>query len=191
MNQPIALLIFIAWLSFGCSDHGKAAPAQPNPTMLTDALKKPRLVVRKSDRSLDLYDSGKLLKTYSIVLGSSPAGDKAVEGDGRTPEGMFYVFTKNPRSQFHLSLGISYPSTDDAARGLAEQLITQKQHDDIEKAIASRKMPPQKTALGGEIYIHGGGTLLDWTDGCIALTNSDIEELFDAIPVGTEVEIRP
>jgi len=154
-------------------------------------LDQPRLVVYKKDRLLELYDGSKLVKSYSVVLGFAPEGDKEKEGDGKTPEGEFYVFTKNAKSRFHLSLGISYPAKDDAIRGLQSGVISKTEHDDIAKAIDSRKMPPQKTALGGEIYIHGGGTASDWTWGCVAMSNKEIEELFETVPVGTRVEIRP
>ncbi len=155
---------------------------------LTD-LKEPTITIRKSARTLEVYEAGKLVRTFEMVLGFSPDQDKEVEGDGRTPEGEFYVFTKNPESRFHLSLGLSYPAKDDAARGLAGGLITKEEHDQIAKAIDERAMPPQKTALGGEIYIHGGGTAKDWTDGCIALQNEEMTELFEAIPAGTKVTI--
>lgn len=152
---------------------------------------KPRLVVHKTSRTLDVYDGLLLVKTYPIALGFAPDGDKEREGDGKTPLGTFYVFTKNPKSQFHLSLGLSYPSKEDAKRGLASGLISTVEHDAIVSAINAGKMPPQKTALGGEIYIHGGGTDSDWTWGCTALKNEDIEELFRAVEVGTPVEIVP
>ena len=158
---------------------------------LASPLKDPRLVVRKKARTLELYDGQKLVKSYTVVLGFAPEGDKEIEGDGKTPEGKFYVFTKNSQSKFHLSLGISYPAKDDAQRGLAAGLITRSEHDDISKAIESGKMPPQKTALGGEIYIHGGGIANDWTWGCVAMNNAEIEELFETVPVGTPVEILP
>ncbi|HKP70934.1 MAG TPA: L,D-transpeptidase family protein [Pyrinomonadaceae bacterium] len=150
-----------------------------------------RLVIRKGKRTLDVYDGTKLVKTYTVVLGFAPDGDKEKEGDGKTPEGEFYVFTKNAKSRFHLSLGISYPAKDDASRGLRAGMITRTQHDEILNAIDSREMPPQKTALGGEIYIHGGGTDRDWTWGCVAMSNGEIEELFATIPVGTPVTILP
>jgi len=154
---------------------------------LTDA----RLVVRKSARKLEVYDGEKHVKTFQMVLGFTPNGDKEVEGDGKTPEGEFYVFTKNPESRFHLSLGVSYPGKDDAARGLKQKLISQTEHDEIVTALDEKRMPPQKTKLGGEIYIHGGGTASDWTVGCVALKDEEITELFDAIPVGTRVSIMP
>jgi murein L,D-transpeptidase YafK len=117
-------------------------------------LKEPSLIIRKKARTLELYDGAELSKTYSVALGFAPEGDKEKEGDGKTPEGEFYVFAKNEKSKFHLSLGISYPAKEDAMRGLASGLINKSDHDAIAKAIESRRMPPQKTALGGEIYIQ-------------------------------------
>lgn len=154
-------------------------------------LEDPKLVIKKSARTLEVFDGEKLVKTYTVVLGFAPAGDKEIEGDGKTPEGEFYVFTKNPESRFHLSLGLSYPAKDDAKRGLEKKLITKEENDLIVKAIDEKQMPPQKTKLGGEIYIHGGGIERDWTDGCIALKDDEIEELFAAIPAGTRVSILP
>lgn len=174
-------VLFLTASSVGFSQSSDALPK----------LKKPRLVVKKEKRELELFDNGKLIKTYKIALGFSPEGDKSKEGDGKTPEGKFYVFTKNPNSQFHLSLGLSYPGIDDAKRGLKDKTITQEQHDEIVAAIKEKRMPLQKTALGGEIYIHGGGNSEDWTFGCVALQNEEITELFNVIPVGTEVEILP
>lgn len=154
-------------------------------------LKEPNLVIRKGKRTLEVRDGDKLVKTYKIVLGFDPKGDKNTEGDGRTPEGEFYVFTKNPESRFHLSLGISYPGKEDAQRGLKEGLISKAEHDEIAAAIEEKRMPLQKTKLGGEIYIHGGGTASDWTDGCVALDNAEMTELFNAIPVGAKVVVVP
>lgn len=154
-------------------------------------LENPRIVVKKKARTLELFDGEKLIKTYKIALGFEPVGDKETEGDGKTPEGDFFIHTKNPKSKFYLSLGISYPSLDDAKRGLEQELITQEEHDEIIKAINEKKIPPQKTKLGGEIYIHGNGNATDWTNGCMALTNTDMKELFDSIPLETPVSIEP
>ena len=151
----------------------------------------PKIVVSKSLRRLELFDGSDLVKTFAVVLGSSAIGDKATEGDGRTPEGDFYVFAKNIKSKFHLSLGISYPDGKAAARGLAAGLITAEEHDAIIAAIDAGKTPLQKTALGGEIYIHGGGIADDWTEGCVALDDADIEEIFSAVPIGCPVTIVP
>ncbi|HEX9962412.1 MAG TPA: L,D-transpeptidase [Pyrinomonadaceae bacterium] len=166
------------------------AAQKEKPKSLSE-VENPRLVVRKKERLLEVYDDGELIKTYKIALGSAPRGDKEIEGDGKTPEGEFYVFTKNEKSKFYLSLGLSYPNAEAAARGLKEKLITQEEHDEILKAVAEKRMPPQKTALGGEIYIHGGGTEKDWTEGCVALPDEEIKELFAAIPVGALVTIKP
>lgn len=154
-------------------------------------LKNPSIIIKKKDRKLFVYDDGNLVKTYNAGLGFAPVGDKEIEGDGKTPEGEFYIFTKNPKSRFYLSLGVSYPSNDDAKRGLESKIITQKQHDEIVKAVKAKKMPPQNTKLGGEIYIHGNGSTTDWTWGCVALEDAEMKELFDAIPIGTSVKIEP
>lgn len=154
-------------------------------------LENPRLVVKKSARQLQIFDNELLIKTYEIVLGFSPDGDKKIEGDGRTPEGEFYIFTKNAKSKYYLSLGVSYPNAEAARRGLREKIISQEEHEAILKAVSEKKMPPQNTALGGEIYIHGGGVSNDWTRGCMALRDEEMKEVFAAIPVGTVVRIEP
>lgn len=154
-------------------------------------LENPHLVVKKKERLLQLFDGEKLIKSYEMVLGFSPEGDKEIEGDGKTPTGEFYVFTKNLESKFHLSLGLSYPNIEAATRGLKEDLISQAEHDAILQAIVEKRMPPQKTRLGGEIYIHGGGTAGDWTRGCVALGNEEMTELFNAVPIGAAVRIEP
>ncbi len=156
-----------------------------------EGMKEPRILVKKKDRKLYVFDGNKLRKTYNISLGFAPDGDKEIEGDGKTPEGDFYIFTKNPESSFFLSLGVSYPNIEDAKRGLEQKIITQAEHDEIVKAIGEKKMPLQKTKLGGEIYIHGGGCNKDWTAGCVALENEQIQEIFDNIEIGTSVRIEP
>lgn len=160
-----------------------------------------RILIKKSERKLHLYrinEGGeKLFKTYQIALGNIPTGHKQKQGDGRTPEGDYYITHKNPKSNFYLSLGISYPNISDADVGLKNGLITQSQHSAIAAAIRSQSKPPQNTALGGDIFIHGGGTgkllglIRDWTLGCVALENEDIKELFDTLPVRTPVRIEP
>ena len=191
-------------LTFGCSDldttfvkdsdrptnYARVENAQLDDLPLPD-LVAPRIVILKKKRHLQVFDGDKLIKTYRISLGFTPVGNKIEEGDGRTPEGDFYIFTKNPKSQFYVSLGISYPGIDAAERGLKDGMISRDEHDAIVEAVNARKMPPQKTRLGGEIYVHGGGTGEDWTYGCAAMTDHDIKELFDAIPVGTSVRIEP
>jgi murein L,D-transpeptidase YafK len=150
-----------------------------------------RIVILKGARRLELYADGKVVKTYRVGLGSNPTGTKLRQGDGRTPEGTFYVCVKNPQSKFHRSLGLSYPAPADAARGLAEKLITRAQRDAIVQAHQKHTTPPWNTALGGEVFIHGCGSGSDWTLGCIALDDADMTGLFATIVTGTSVEIRP
>jgi lipoprotein-anchoring transpeptidase ErfK/SrfK len=154
-------------------------------------LSEPKVVVRKGARRLTLYAGGEAVRVYPVALGFEPAGDKVKEGDGRTPEGDFYVCMKNERSRFYLSLGLSYPNAEDAERGLRDGLITRAQHERIASAIKEQRCPPWDTPLGGEIFIHGGGTSGDWTFGCVALSDENIKELFDAVPAGTPVRVEP
>lgn len=149
-----------------------------------------KIVITKSARKLELYSGRKVLRTYRIGLGFSPVNDKVREGDGATPEGTFYIFTRNADSAYYLSLGISYPNTNNAKRGLRDGLINKEQYQQIVDANQSRSTPPQKTALGGQIYIHGNGSHKDWTLGCVALDDKDVLELFNAISVGTRVIIK-
>ena len=167
-----------------------AAPQATPRAPLRLPLAAPRIFISKGRRQLTLYDGDRAVRTYPVALGLSPEGDKERQGDNRTPEGDFYVFTKNPRSAFYLSLGLSYPNAEDAERGLRDGLITKAQHRRILRAAARRAAPPRDTALGGDIYIHGGGAGRDWTWGCVALDNPDIKELFGAVPVGTNVRIE-
>src|SRR4051794_25847166 len=133
-----------------------------NAAALPMPLSSPRILVKKAERKLFLYSGSKLVRTYRIGLGLSPAGDKVRQGDRRTPEGDFYIFTKNDRSAFYLSLGISYPNAAHAERGLRDKLITKSQYDTIMQALEAHKTPPQNTKLGGDIYIHGNGAGSDW-----------------------------
>ena len=154
-------------------------------------LVRPKIVVKKGERKLLLFSEDKLVRTYRIGLGLSPVGDKVRSGDHRTPEGDFYIFTKNDKSAFYLSLGISYPNVAHAERGLRDGLITRAQYDAIVRANKTKKTPPQNTHLGGTIYIHGNGAGSDWTWGCVALEDEDVRELFNAVTVGTPVTIEP
>jgi lipoprotein-anchoring transpeptidase ErfK/SrfK len=167
-------------------DAQPSVPQQPLKLPLAD----PKVVVSKSKRQLQLYAGGEVVRTYRIALGANPVEDKVREGDGATPEGDFYVCVKNARSNFYLSLGLSYPNAEDAERGLRDKLITRAERAAIVRAIQNKRRPPWDTALGGEIFIHGGGTNGDWTRGCVALSNEDIRELFDALPLGTPVRIE-
>lgn len=150
----------------------------------------PRVVVTKSKRVLQLYSDGRVVRTYRVGLGLSPIEDKVRAGDRRTPEGDFYICMKNSHSQFYLSLELSYPNQKHAERGLRDGLITRAQYNQIVSALERKRVPPQNSRLGGELFIHGNGSQNDWTWGCVALDDKDIRELFDAVPVGTPVTIE-
>jgi murein L,D-transpeptidase YafK len=155
-----------------------------------------RIIVAKQARTLSLVREDRVERNYPIVLGRNSAADKSVEGDHATPLGEFYICAKNPRSRYFLSLCISYPNAEDADRGLAAGLIAAEEYAEILKAIRARRMPPQHTRLGGEIYIHGRGTLkrgsgeVDGTRGCIALDDADMQHLYDRVALGTPVSIN-
>lgn len=145
--------------------------------------------VYKGERKLEFWEDDVLQKHFAISLGFSPEGNKLRDGDGRTPEGGYYICTKNPKSRFTLFLGLSYPNQDDAARGLAEGLISKEEFEQIYTAIENRRRPPWETALGGKIGIHGMGTSRDWTAGCVAMEDEDIKWLWDQTEIGDAVEI--
>ena len=202
------ILIFVAALAASCTLAGTSSHVRPASDPITEVnsathefernniplklpLVEPSIVVNKAARRLMLYSNGELVRTYRVGLGLDPTGDKVREGDRRTPEGTFYVFTKNDKSAYYLSLALSYPNSAAAERGFRDRLIDGEQRDQILNAIRQKAAPPQHTALGGEIYIHGNGSERDWTWGCVALDDNDIRELFDAVPVGIKVKINP
>jgi murein L,D-transpeptidase YafK len=174
----VGVTAVVAYRSWKSSRHQPPIPAG-----------KMRIEVNKSSRQLLLFSDDRLVRTYPVGLGKNPL-DKVKEGDNATPEGEFYVFTKNPESKYYLSLGLSYPNAEDAQRGLSTGLINQYQYQQIVQAIQKGGKPPQDTALGGEIYIHGNGSWRDWTWGCVALDDPDMKELYDAVQPGTKVIIR-
>ncbi|HEY5994580.1 MAG TPA: L,D-transpeptidase family protein [Gallionellaceae bacterium] len=146
------------------------------------------LLVHKEKRSLT-YTDGTVTRDFKVSLGFTPTGPKLEQGDGKTPEGVYYIAHKNPNSSFHLSLGVSYPNVDDAQAGLRAKLISKKEYAAIVQAIRQHRMPPQNTRMGGAIYIHGGGSQSDWTWGCIALNNEDIDFLYQHVKAGDKVTI--
>ena len=184
-----ASLIHPVSIAFTAGDI-KVRPPRDRGAVLTLPLVDPKIIVFKTRRMLHLYSAGHVVRTYRIGLGLSPVEDKVRARDRRTPEGEFYIYIKNPHSQFYLSLGISYPNQQHAERGLRDGLITRGQYEQIVTAIRRKRAPLQNTRLGGEIFIHGNGSQSDWTWGCVALDDKDIRELFDAVPVGTPVTIE-
>lgn len=141
-------------------------------------VKADRVLVLKAKRKLYLLRDGQVLRHYRVALGRTPRGAKAREGDGRTPEGVYRLDWRNPESQFYRSIHISYPDQDDLRRAAARGV-----------------------AAGGDIMIHGLPTGLDgfeamhgqrdWTEGCIAVTNEEIDEIWALVEDGTIIEIRP
>jgi murein L,D-transpeptidase YafK len=137
-----------------------------------------RIIVYKRERKLVLLSQGKELKSYRVALGGEPVGPKMRHGDHRTPEGSYVLDSRNPNSHFYKAFHISYPSSKDVA--------------------AAKKLG---VSPGGDIMLHGlpkeyawvgeAHTLHDWTDGCIAVTNDEIDEIWKIVRVGTPIEIKP
>jgi murein L,D-transpeptidase YafK len=129
------------------------------------------IYVYKARRQMELLRGDKVIARYRIALGDAPVGHKRRQGDERTPEGDYFISYRNDKSRFHLSLRISYPNEADRRRAKA------------------RGVDP-----GGDIMIHGAtpiGYTRDWTDGCIAVTNAEIEEIWRRVPIGTPIHIAP
>lgn len=171
---PLLLLLLAVAVVVVLRPQGPIAP--PDVPVLPLRGKVDHILIEKAARRMTVYRGGAALKTYRIALGFAPAGDKVRQGDGRTPEGHFRINRRNAQSAYHLSLGLDYPQPEDLAR-----------------ARAGGYSP------GGDIFIHGQPNQLqgkptlrrDWTAGCIAVTDAEIEELWAAAANGTTVEIRP
>jgi murein L,D-transpeptidase YafK len=151
----------------------------------------PTIYVLKAKRRVYLLQGKTLVREYPCALGPHPKGDKFFRGDGRTPEGKFEICYKNPCSPYHKSMAISYPTIQDAKNALAHRIISFSQYCSIKRADDAQRLPPSDTALGGQVFIHGGGCHPDWTLGCVAIDNQDIDELFKVARVGTPVYIMP
>lgn len=162
-----------------------------------------RIVVHKARRRMDVFADEVLLKSYVVNLGPEPVGTKAWEGDGRTPEGELFICSVNRISQFTRFLALAYPTPADGARGRKAKRLAASDAQAIEAAWKQRDhCPPQTTALGGMVGIHGKGGWLhqggafaidDWTLGCVGLRDVDILELFDGyaergVPVRIEAD---
>ena len=141
--------------------------------LIAEPSKATRIHVDKSERTLKLIHEGQPFRSYPVALGDSPRGHKLYEGDERTPEGLYLIDGRNPNSDYHLSLSISYPNRRDVARA------------------QSKGLDP-----GGQIMIHGtpdgrARRRADWTDGCIAVSNAAMEEIWRLVDEGTLIEISP
>lgn len=155
------------------------------------AVYSPKIYVYKSERRLLLVNDRTLVRDYKIGLGPHPNGDKFMRGDGRTPEGDYFICAKNGQSKFYKSLGLSYPSGKHAEHALSSGYISQEEYERIMNALQNKRLPPHDTVLGGAIFIHGGGGRLDWTEGCVAVYNGAMDELFEVVSIGTPVHIYP
>lgn len=152
----------------------------------------------KSARSLVARCEGGGERRFTVALGRTPAGAKQLRGDARVPEGVYHLVGEPRPSRFHRFWVIDYPSVTDAERGVAARRISQGQARAIASAHAAGRLPPQDTALGGWIGLHGEGRRwrgdsahLDWTQGCLALADVDLDFLIARTPPGTPVEIGP
>jgi murein L,D-transpeptidase YafK len=163
------------------------------------------IVIFKEKQILELHENGQKTKTYRVCIGVNPVGTKQITGDQRTPEGEYFVCSKSTESRFHRFLGISYPSAADAQAAFERGLISLDDRNAIIESSERGKVPPWNTKLGGWIGIHGYPTDWhrrlwvalfypkphNWTDGCIAMWNFEVDELFARVCVGTPVQIRP
>ena len=151
--------------------------------------------VFKHRRLLEAFDDERRVLSCRVCLGfGADAGPKRREGDGRTPEGAYFVCTKNAASRFHLSLGISYPNAQDAREAFARGEIDAATRERLVRAAKDGSRPDWQTPLGGFIMLHGEhpeGRAGDWTAGCVALNNADMEALFSLARLGDSVEIYP
>lgn len=154
--------------------------------------------VSKVRRRLYLYQGTRLIMSLPADFGFNAYSDKVKKGSEgerdhwRTPEGAFFVVKKNPNSQFHKAFLLNYPTAEDAERGLRTRLISTQEHDAIMAAAARSSVPPMNTELGGMIEIHGDGTGMstNWTQGCVAVTNAQMDRLWGWVSEGTPVIIQ-
>lgn len=174
--RAFALLAALAMLAACARDGGNANPAPPRtganaPALLPPAQRADRIEIDKSERRMRLLRKGEVIGSYRIVLSDAPGGHKYQQGDERTPEGEYRISERNPNSAFHLSLRVSYPN----------------EHD--RRQARERGVDP-----GGDIMIHGGTSPWwreDWTDGCVAVSDAEIEEIWGRVPSGIPIRIDP
>lgn len=150
-----------------------------------------RVIIYKSERQLVLLDDDYVMLRAPVALGRDPRGAKAREGDGKTPEGVYTICLDKPDGKYGRSLGLNYPNAEDARAAYDKDLIDADTFLAISEAEAQHRRPPWGTALGGEIYIHEGGADGDWTEGCVALNEADMDVLFSHRARITDVEILP
>lgn len=196
------ILISVACVSFALGARTGAAEGTVDavlpPTMAGP--ERYEITVDKAARSLVVTENGRVVERYRISWGRGGKGDKLMEGDKRTPVGTYRIVDFNERSRFALFMHLNYPNVKDAFFGLKNGTITREQFDEIIEALRERRIPPQDTPLGGAIGIHGLGAYdarklrihkkMNWTEGCIAMTNQEIRDLRRYVDIGTKVVIR-
>jgi murein L,D-transpeptidase YafK len=200
----IVLVALIAALIVSGMDLSTAVGVQAEYYNPIGWLQTPRLVLYKSKQILELHErDGK--RTYHVCLGYHPKGAKRKTGDRRTPEGRYYICNKNPNSGYHRFLGINYPNKKDAQRAFETGRISLSTRNYIIDGLEKDGQPPWDTKLGGWVGIHGypSNSYLktwvvimcpkpqNWTDGCVAMWDYEIEELYRRVPVGTPITILP
>jgi murein L,D-transpeptidase YafK len=203
-NSCFALRLLAAFLLLICiSPAPETATGKRNSlaSLLSSIAGELKLVIRKSRYSVTLCKGEITVKTYRAMFGKGYSnGDKQMQGDQRTPEGEFYICTMNDSKRFYRFMGLSYPGLKHAEAGLRSGMISPDEYAMIKKAVEERLPPPWGTRLGGAVGIHGrtletGNAPLtvdrNWTDGCIALDNTDVDEIYTAVSIGTPVTILP
>ncbi|MCC7292105.1 MAG: L,D-transpeptidase [Phycisphaerales bacterium] len=151
----------------------------------------PRVIILKSRHTAYLYDGSQLVWAYAVDVGGGGyrAGSDFLTGE--TPEGQFHVVTRNAASEHHRFLGLSYPNAASARRGHELGMVSIGEAETIHQSELLGACPPWNTALGGGIGLHGGRRGTDWTGGCVAFRDADIEELFSVLRVGDPIEVLP
>lgn len=171
-GRVAALGLALAGASGGAAPAGAAAAAG------AAAPRADKVVVAKGERRLYLVRDGQVLASYRVALGPNPRGTKLRRGDGRTPEGAYRVAAFNPSSRFYRAIRVSYPNAQDLERARA---LGQPAGDDI----MIHGLPPERRQFGA------GHWRFDWTNGCIAVTDGEMDEIWRRVEVGTPIEIRP
>ena len=177
--------------SVGASDCLTAWGTAGSALSACDTVKDDYVVIRKSARNVALCRQGVLVANFQGGLGFAPVGDKIQEGDGKTPEGVFYATSLLPNSSYYKAWLFSYPDKGDATRGLTAGLITQAQKTAIDSAQDNCATPPQTTNLGSYVEMHGRGGTTDWTFGCVAVADTAVDQMWATIGLRDTIVILP